>query len=231
MKDLQPFQWPFAQARSRIAEWTLAAPGKIELADVIANAHPTVLIGTSGQGHAFSEKMVREMARHVTRPVIFPLSNPTDRSEATPEDLLAWTDGRAIIGTGSPFPAARRGDGNSHFDQTNNAFVYPGVGLGVIASKARRISDGMFLAAARALAELSPAERDPRANLLPPLADLRKVSFHVARAVGRQAQAEGLADASSDEALTDAIKAMMWDPVYASYRRVPAPSPVAALTS
>jgi len=112
------------------------------------------------------------MAAHVQRPVIFPLSNPTQRSEATPQELLDWTEGRAVIGTGSPFPPIPRDGRPFRIDQTNNAYVYPGVGLGTIAVKARRISDGMFLAAARTIAELSPAKRDPQANLLPPLAEL-----------------------------------------------------------
>ena len=135
---------------------------------------------------------IRAMASHVQRPIIFPLSNPTERSEATPQDLFAWTDGRAVIGTGSPFPPIQRNGQDFRVDQTNNAYVYPGIGLGTIAVQARRISDGMFLAAARAVAELSPARRDPAANLLPPLVDLRKISFHVAVAVAKQAIAEGL---------------------------------------
>jgi malate dehydrogenase (oxaloacetate-decarboxylating) len=187
MANLQSFQAPFAQSRERIAAWKLPSAQRIGLAEVVANAHPTVLIGTSGQARAFTEPVVRAMAAEARRPVIFPLSNPTERSEATPHDLLAWTDGRAVIGTGSPFPPVTR-DGNPfRIDQTNNAYVYPGVGLGAIAAKARRISDGMFLAAARTIADLSPAKHDPQANLLPPLAEIRKVSFQVATAVGRAA--------------------------------------------
>jgi len=169
MPGLQPFQAPFTQPRDAIAGWTLRSPPRIDLADVVANAHPTVLIGTSGHAHAFSEAAIRAMASHVPRPIIFPLSNPTERSEATPQDLFAWTDGSAVIGTGSPFPPIQRNGGDFRVDQTNNAYVYPGIGLGAIATQARRISDGMFLAAARVIAELSPARRDPAANLLPPL--------------------------------------------------------------
>jgi malate dehydrogenase (oxaloacetate-decarboxylating) len=162
------------------------------------------------------------MAAHVKRPVIFPLSNPTERSEATPDDLIAWTDGRAVIGTGSPFPPVTRDGRSFRIDQTNNAYVYPGVGLGAIAAKARRISDGMFLAAARTIADLSPAKRDPRANLLPPLAELRKVSFAVAMAVAKEAEPEGLAAPISDRDLAAAVKSTIWEPVYAPYRRLPA---------
>jgi malate dehydrogenase (oxaloacetate-decarboxylating) len=220
MANLQPFQAPFAQGRERIAAWKLPSAQRIGLAEVVANAHPTVLIGTSGQARAFTEPVVRAMAAAVRRPVIFPLSNPTERSEATPQDLLAWTDGRAVIGTGSPFPPVTRDGSPFRIDQTNNAYVYPGVGLGAIAAKAQRISDGMFLAAARTIADLSPAKHDPQANLLPPLADIRKVSFQVASAVGRAAISEGLAHPLSERDLAGAVGAKMWQPVYSTYRRL-----------
>jgi malate dehydrogenase (oxaloacetate-decarboxylating) len=219
MNGLQSFQIPFAQSRERVAAWTRMADGHIGLADVISNARPTVLIGTSGQAHAFHEAVIREMAAHVQRPVIFPLSNPTERSEATPADIDIWTEGRAVIGTGSPFPPLERNGKLLRVDQTNNAYVYPGIGLGAIAVKAKRISDAMFLAAARALAELSPAKRDPLANLLPSLVDIRDVTFRVAQAVAKEAVAEGLAPAMDDDAITAAINAVVWEPVYAKYRR------------
>ncbi|HUC49719.1 MAG TPA: NAD-dependent malic enzyme [Xanthobacteraceae bacterium] len=219
MNGLQSFQAPFAQNRDRVASWQRMADGHIGLAEVIANAKPTVLIGASGQAHAFHEAVIREMATHVQRPVIFPLSNPTERSEATPSDIDAWTEGRAVIGTGSPFPPIERNGKQFRVDQTNNAYVYPGIGLGAIAVKAKRISDAMFLAAARTIAELSPARRDPLANLLPPLIEIRDVSFQVAHAVAKEAVAEGLAAAMSDDAIVAAIKGIMWEPVYAKYRR------------
>jgi malate dehydrogenase (oxaloacetate-decarboxylating) len=220
MPGLLPFQADFAQNRNRVAGWTLETPGRIGLADVIANAHPTVLIGTSGQSNAFTEPAMRLMAKHMRRPVIFPLSNPTERSEANPADLDAWTEGRAVIASGSPFAPIKRNGKEFRIDQNNNAYVYPGIGLGAIAVRARRISDAMFLAAAKAIAELSPAKRDPAANLLAPLVDIRKLSFHVAFAVARQAQAEGFADACSEEETATAIKDKMWVPLYASYRRI-----------
>jgi malate dehydrogenase (oxaloacetate-decarboxylating) len=220
MTGLQPFQTPFVQPRAKVASWKLAAPNHIGLADVVENAHPTVLIGTSGQAHAFSEPVLRAMAAHVRRPVVFPLSNPTERSEATPADICAWTEGRAVIGTGSPFPPIARDGRSCRVDQTNNAYVYPGIGLGAIAVEAHRISDAMFLAAARALADLSPARHDPHGNLLAPLVDLRKISFQVAVAVAKQARAEGLAHPGSDDDIAAAIDAKMWNPVYAPYRRL-----------
>jgi len=220
MAGLQPFQTPFAQKRAALSSWTLASPDRIGLGDVVVNARPTVLIGTSGQPHAFHEAVVRAMADRVRRPVIFPLSNPTERAEATPQELFEWTEGRAVIGTGSPFPPIERDGHALRVDQTNNAYVYPGIGLGAIAAKARRISDGMFLAAARTIAEMSPAKHDPQANLLPPLVRSRELSFHVAMAVAKQALADGLAAIVSDEALSAAVKAKMWEPVYADYVRL-----------
>src|SRR5690349_13345144 len=219
MNGLAAFQAPFAQDPARVSGWTLRSPGTIDLEDVVANAQPTVLIGTSGQAHAFTEAVVRAMAKAVKHPVIFPLSNPTERSEAIPADLDAWTQGRAVIATGSPFPPLTRGGKDFRIDQNNNAYVYPGIGLGAIAVRARRISDGMFLAAAKAIAAHSPARRDPKANLLPPLREIRKLSFAVALAVAQQAQKEGCADALSEDATAAAIRAKMWEPVYARYRR------------
>ncbi len=139
---------------------------------------------------------------------------------ATPHDLIAWTDGRAVIGTGSPFPPIERNGHSFRIDQTNNSYVYPGVGLAAIAVQARRISDGMFLAAARTIADLSPAKRDPRANLMPPLAELRKISFQVAIAVAKQAETEALAPPIPDQHLIVAVNAKMWEPHYAQYRRL-----------
>jgi malate dehydrogenase (oxaloacetate-decarboxylating) len=220
MSGLQPFQAPFAQSRERVAGWTLKTSGWIGLEDVVENARPTVLIGASGHANAFTEPVVRAMARHIKQPVIFPLSNPTDRSEATPAQLEQWTQGSAVIATGSPFPPLRRGGREFRVDQNNNAYVYPGIGLGAIAVRARRISDGMFLAAAKTIAEHSPAKRNPQDNLLPPLVEIRKLSFHVAFAVARQAQQEGCGESLSEHETAAAIGARMWEPVYASYRRI-----------
>jgi malate dehydrogenase (oxaloacetate-decarboxylating) len=161
------------------------------------------------------------MAQFTERPVIFPLSNPPSRSEATPADLVDWTDGRAVIGTGSPFPPVPHNGRPRPVDQTNNAYVFPGLGLGVIAAQARRVSDGMLMAAARALADASPARLDADANLLPPVDDLRQVAYRVAVAVALQAQAEGLAPATTGDALEARIRAKMWTPVYRPYRRSP----------
>src|SRR5712691_7917434 len=218
MPSLLDFQEPFAQARAAVAGWRLEHPDRIGLLDVVANAKPTVLIGVSGQHGLFTERIVRAMAAGVARPVIFPLSNPVSRSEATPQDLETWSQGRAIIGTGSPFPPITRNGRSVTLDQTNNAYVFPGVGLGALAVGARRVSDRMFKAAAAALAGVSPARLDPTAHLLPAVADLRGVSVAVAQAVAKAARADGLCEPLADDAIAGRIAAKMWDPVYRPYR-------------
>ncbi|HTP34481.1 MAG TPA: NAD-dependent malic enzyme [Candidatus Acidoferrales bacterium] len=218
MPGITTAQQPFVQPREAVAAWKLQAPAEISLLDVVENAKPTVLIGVSGQGGAFTEAVIRAMARNVARPVIFPLSNPTSRSEATAEQILSWTEGRALLGTGSPFPPVSWNGRQVKIDQTNNSYIFPGVGLGVIASGARRVTDTMFMAAARALAGLSPAAADQTAPLLPPVDLLRSASVAVATAVARQAQAEGAAPC--DEAvLRERIRACIWEPRYLPYRR------------
>ena len=219
MKDITPAQRAFVQKREAVAAWKVQSPGTISLLDVVANAKPTVLIGVSGQAGAFNEAVVREMARNVNRPVIFPLSNPTSRSEATPEQVMAWTDGRALIGTGSPFPPVQWNGREMKIDQTNNSYIFPGVGLGIIASGARRVTDGMFMAAAKALAGMSPTLTDKTARLLPSVGQLRWVSETIATAVARQAQADGVADHCDESTLRNHIRACIWEPCYHPYRK------------
>ncbi|HLY79817.1 MAG TPA: NAD-dependent malic enzyme [Caulobacteraceae bacterium] len=221
MNSLTPAQVPFAQPREAVADWELEALGRIGLLDVAANAKPTVLIGVSGQAGAFTEPVVRAMAAGVDRPVIFPLSNPTSRAEATPQQLLEWTEGRALIGVGSPFPCPTWDGGEVSICQTNNSYIFPGVGLGLIAAGARRVTDAMFMAAARALAELSPTRADKTAPLLPPVSQLREVAMAVALAVAKQAQADGVAEACDDGVMADRIRARVWEPVYRPYVRAP----------
>ncbi|MCC6780424.1 MAG: NAD-dependent malic enzyme [Hyphomicrobiales bacterium] len=218
MPGLLEAQRPFVQSPATVASWRCAHPGRIDLHDVVANVKPTVLIGVSGQPGLFDETVVRAMSAGTPRPVIFPLSNPVSRSEARPQDLEIWSDGRAIIGTGSPFPPVIRDGKSVVVDQTNNAYVFPGVGLGVVAVGARRVSDGMFKAAARALADVSPAVRDKAANLLPPVNDLPQVAVAVAAAVARAARNEGLCQPLSDEEVDHRIAAKIWKPEYRPYR-------------
>jgi malate dehydrogenase (oxaloacetate-decarboxylating) len=212
--DLTPEQRVYAQPEDRVAGWPRTSHGAIGLADVIGRVEATVLIGLSTVGGAFTEAIVREMARKVERPVIFPLSNPTARSEASPEDLLRWTAGRALIATGSPYPPVRYEGRSIPIAQCNNVFIFPAVGLGVAASGARRVTDGMMLAAARALGEHSPARADPTGSLLPALRDVRAVARAIATAVGLEAQRAGVAPETSPEELRDRVAAAQWMPEY-----------------
>lgn len=223
MNNLTAVQQGLAQSPEAVAGWTLQTPGRIGLMDVITNARPTVLIGVSGQAGLFTEEIVRAMAAGCARPIIFPLSNPTSHSEATPQQLLDWTDDRALVGTGSPFPPVTSGGVTRKADQTNNAYIFPGVGLAVIASGATRVTDAMFMAAGKALAELSPALDDPAAPLLPPVADLRQVAIAVALAVARQAQADGVADDLDEETTLARIRGHVWEPRYRAYVKSPPP--------
>ncbi len=183
------------------------------LLDVVNAVKPTGLIGVSGVPGLFSEEIVRTVAAHVERPVVFPLSNPTSSSEARPADVMAWTDGRALMATGSPFEPVEVGGRKVRIGQGNNAFVFPGVGLGVLVSEAREVTDGMFAAAADALAAQLP-EEDLRAGVLfPRIAGLRAVTAHVAEAVVRQAVSEGVARSVPEDPAA-AVAAVMWDPAY-----------------
>ncbi len=183
------------------------------LLDVVRAAKPTVLVGVSGVPGLFGEEVVRTMASQVERPVVFPLSNPTSSSEAKPADVMAWTDGRALMATGSPFEPVEIGGRKVRIGQGNNAFVFPGVGLGVLVSEAREVTDGMFAAAADALAEQLPDEDRAAGSLFPRIAGLRGVTAHVAEAVVRQAVSEGVAR-NPPEDPAEAIAAAMWDPAY-----------------
>ncbi|MGL4968165.1 MAG: NAD-dependent malic enzyme [Inquilinus sp.] len=219
MPDITPAQQPFLQRPEAVAGWTREAPNAIGLLDVISNAHPTVLIGVSGQAGAFTESVVRTMARNVERPVVFPLSNPTSRSEATPEQLMAWSEGRALIGTGSPFPPLQWNGRTQKVNQTNNSYIFPGVGLGVLAAGARRITDAMFMVAGKTVATMSPTVTDKEGLLLPPVTDLRRVAVAVAKAVARQAQADGVAEPCDAATLDARIAARVWEPLYPPYRK------------
>ncbi|MHB1947435.1 MAG: NAD-dependent malic enzyme [Gammaproteobacteria bacterium] len=213
------FQKPFAQPKSLISHWKLQNPAQISLADVVKNVHPTLLIGVSGQSGIFTKKIVEDMAAHVERPIIFPLSNPTTCAEATPADLMEWTQHRAIIGTGSPFANVIKLGRSCRIDQTNNSYIFPGVGLGLIAVKAKHVTDKMFMIAALALSECSPAKKNPDANLLPPLTDIRQVSFQIALAVAEEAIKANLANFKPSIPLAEYIKKLMWVPEYLTYRK------------
>ena len=214
MPDLLDFQQPYARSRDEVAGWDAEGTEEdpIGLAEVVARTRPTMLIGTSTQAGAFTEAIVRDMAAHTDRPIIMPLSNPTSKCEALPDDLIAWTDGRVLTATGSPFgPVTYRGR-TYHVAQSNNALVFPGLGLGVTVSKASRISERMIAAAADAVARLSDAAT-PGAPLLPPMDDLRAVSAAVAIAVATAAADEGLAQVELHDPIQQIYDAM-WRPDY-----------------
>ena len=215
-KDLSPEQSSYAQPEERVSGWPRTSNGHVGLADVIGNIEATILIGLSTAGGAFTEQIVREMARKVEGPIIFPLSNPTTKSEAKADDLIRWTDGRALVATGSPFAPVSYGGRIIPIAQCNNVYIFPAIGLGVVASGARRVTDAMMLAAARTLAESSPASKNSSASLLPPLTDIRRVAAEIAIAVGLEAQREGLAPNATEEELRQRVARNQWTPVYAS---------------
>ncbi|KAH8708827.1 NAD-dependent malic enzyme, mitochondrial [Beauveria bassiana] len=217
--DLNPAQVPFARDND---EWP-AADKKHDLLSVITQAKPHVLIGTSTKPNAFTKEIVCEMAKHVERPIIFPLSNPTRLHEAKPSDLLQWTDGKALVATGSPFPPVEHGGrkydiGKSKSSECNNATCFPGIGLGAVLSRSRLVSKKMLVAAVEALKAKSPALKDPTRALLPDLEDARDVSVEIAAGVICCAVEEGLAQEegipSDGEELREWIRAQMWDAVY-----------------
>lgn len=214
--NLKDFQKLFARQRDEVEDWKCDGD-EIKLIDVVNNVGPSVLLGVSGQGGAFDEDVVRAMAKQVERPIILALSNPEANCEARPQDVMDWTDGKALISTGSPFDPVTV-DGESYtVDQANNAYVFPGVGLGLMAVHATRVSDAMFSAAARALAGEFEINADGPGRLLPPIDKLREVARSVAQAVARQARDEGLCESCDDEALDAMIEECMWTPFYRPY--------------
>lgn len=214
---LHDFQAAYARPAIEVNSWRMAERKSISLADVVRRVRPTMLIGASGVPRAFTEAIVRDMARHTDRPIVFPLSSPPPMAEATPADLIAWTDGRALIATGSQFTPVTHKGITHVIGQANNAMLYPGLGLGAIVSRSRLVSVGMLAAAANALSSLV-AVRLPGASLLPHVDDLRSVTVTVAVAVVDAAIAEGLAGIELDDILQQ-VEDSMWHP---EYRRIQA---------
>jgi malate dehydrogenase (oxaloacetate-decarboxylating) len=215
MSDLRDFQQPYARPRPEVSNW--GTHGTIGLAEVVAGVRPTIIVGTSTVGGAFTEPIVREMAKHVQRPMIFPLSNPTERIEAVPADVIKWTDGRCLVGAGTPWdPVSHKGTEYA-IGQADNALICPGIGLGTIVSRACHVTDGMLLAAAEAVAALVDVSR-PGAGLLPDLENLRAVSATVAVAVARQAIEDGVAQAELPDPV-QAVQEAMWHAVHPKPRR------------
>jgi len=218
-ETLRDFQLPYARSAAEVSDWRRSGDEPIMLADVVANARPTILIGTSTEAGAFTETIVKAMAAEVRRPIIMPLSNPTAKAEARPEDLIRWTEGRALVATGSPFPPVEYEGRTYHIAQANNALVFPGLGLGVTVARARRISDGMLTAAADAVAQLSDATSSG-SPLLPPVEDLRVVSAAVGIAVAKAAWKEGLAQVPIDDDSVRQVHQAMWRPEYPAFEAI-----------
>lgn len=211
MDNLPDYQQTYARPASEVKDWD-SKDGKIGLVDVVRHAQPTILIGTSTDHGAFTEPVIQEMAKHCDRPIVLPLSNPTSRIEAMPADVVKWSDGRALVAAGIPVDDFEYNDVTYEFGQGNNALLYPGLGLGVIVSRADRVTDGMLLAAASAVAKQVDASQ-LGAPILPPVENLRASSARVAEAVIREAVESGVAQNEPDN-VVEAVRLAMWWPEY-----------------
>ncbi|MFT5997044.1 MAG: malate dehydrogenase (oxaloacetate-decarboxylating), partial [Glaciecola sp.] len=219
MADLREFQQKLMQSASNIASWSYSGEYP-SLLDVVNCAKPDILIGVSGQPGLFTEQVITAMAEHCDTPIIFPLSNPSRQVEARPQQVIEWTKGKVVIATGSPFNPVTYNGKVFPIAQCNNSYIFPGIGLGVIASKARLISDEMIMAASNALALESPLAKGESDHLLPRLTQISSLSRKIAFAVGKVAMEQGLALTLSDEALVQRIEANVWKAKYRPYKRV-----------
>jgi malate dehydrogenase (oxaloacetate-decarboxylating) len=217
--QLEEYQKPFAQPLDAIADWQKDKSHPPQLADVVKHSKATVLIGLSAQAGAFTRPLLRELASHTELPIVFALSNPTSRSETTAEAVMEATNGCALMASGSPFAPVELPDGKTRsISQCNNLYVFPGMGLGAIVCQASRVTGSMFAAASRAVSEMVSQSQMEKGELLPPLSNVREVSFQVAYAVARQARDEGIGLIASDERLAELIRNAMWAPRYYPYR-------------
>jgi malate dehydrogenase (oxaloacetate-decarboxylating) len=219
MQGLRDFQQALQQSKVDLQHWSYSGE-YASLLDVIHCAKPDVLIGVSGQPGLFNEQVIRTMAQNSEKPIIFPLSNPSRHVEARPEQVIEWTDGNVVIATGSPFQPVEYKGKVYPIIQCNNSYIFPGIGLGVIAAKARLISDEMLMAASNALADASPMVTDPNGELLPPLTEIGNLSRKIAFAVAKVAMGQGLALPIPDEVLEQRIESNFWKPEYRPYKRV-----------
>ncbi len=222
MDNLTPEQTPYARTANDVADWAVDNPSHINLLEVIKNVKPTILIGCSTVHGAFNQQIVEEMSKHIERPIIFPLSNPTSLAEALPEDLLKWTDGKALIATGSPFEPVEFKGKTIPIGQCNNALVFPGIGLGVVSVRANRVTDNMLWAACQELSHCAPINDDPMGPLLPTIDQAHIAAKKIALAVAIQAQKDGVTDMAhqSEEDIEQLISERIWEPKYVPLRRV-----------
>jgi len=214
MTEITPAQKPYAQIREVVSSLGMDPTQNILLEDVVEKVRPTILIGVSGCPKVFTEKAIRAMIQFVERPIIFPLSNPTSKCEAAPADLIAWTDGKAIVATGTAFPDVEYKGKTYKIAQCNNYYIFPAIGLGVVSSKAKRVTPGMFLAASEELASISPALKAEGALLFPAPEQVRDIVKKLGFIVAKQAIKEKVASMMSDEALRKAIENTFWTPKY-----------------
>ena len=219
MPHLEPFQRTYARRVAEVADWPRDPEGRIGLAEVVGQIQPTTLIGASGQPGAFGESVIRQMNQGRYRPIVLPLSNPTSRCEATPADLINWTGGRAIVATGSPFDPVSYQGRTIRISQCNNAYIFPGMGLGLVAAESKRVSDSMFIGAARTLADRSPARRDPDLGIFPPWESITEISRAIALSVGTEAVRLGFAPVRGLEELEQRVEEVWWSPRYYKMRR------------
>jgi malate dehydrogenase (oxaloacetate-decarboxylating) len=221
MTDLLDFQERLVQSSSALKEWKLTSGSDYaNLMDVISNTQASILIGVSGKPGLFTEEVIRQMLAGCPRPIVLPLSNPSQHVEAHPQDVVTWTDGKAIVATGSPFDEVEHNGEAFEISQCNNSYVFPGVGLGVVSCKARLVSDEMLMVASTTLAELSPGQEDQSSAVLPPLIALPQISRKIAFAVAKTAIAQDLAREMTDDELLASIERNFWTPVYREYRRI-----------
>lgn len=216
--NLERPQWPFAQPRAAVEGWTLDAPDRIDFGDVVHNAKPTVLAGVTGKRGLFSESVLAAVARNTERPVVLALSNPTSKTECTPEEVARATQGRGIIATGSPFKSVTWEGRTLTVSQCNNMYIFPGVGLGALVAKAPRVTDEMFLAASRAISAMVTPEASAAGALLPPVQSIREVSFRVALAVAKEARDSGLGRLLEDREYEKIIRRAQWEPQFTPFR-------------
>ena len=219
MEGLRDFQQDFAKPRNLVADWDANEKGQISLLELVKQTKPTIVIGVSGQPGLISEEVVKSMYAHCDKPIVLPLSNPTSRVEALPEDVISWTEGNATVATGSPFEPVEYQGKKYPIAQCNNSYIFPGIGLGTIAAKSSRVTEKMFMAASEALASSSPLVKGESNDLLPSLSDIREVSKFIAVEVAKQAMKEGVATTISEEKLLARIEANFWMPEYRDYRR------------
>jgi len=226
---LEAFKRTYARRSAEVTSYACVDSRRVSLLETIRNFKPTILIGTSGTPGLFTASIVRAMAAVNERPIIFPLSNPTSKSECTPEEAVRWSEGRAIVATGSPFHPVEFNGRRYRVGQGNNAFIFPGVGLGLWAGRVRRVSDAMFLDAANALAQQVTVSDFEEGAVYPPLSRIRACSLAVASAVVRRALAEGQSDACAECNVVDLVSGAMWFPFYRDVGCEPAPSPAYAI--